>query len=151
MTLSETDDPWGGKTYIITHYNSTDVLTRGDAGAEVFLEQYDSSKISQKWSVSVSNGFFMFSAKQSDGGSTAYLALDDNDALYAESTESKAGSFVARKDPAGGFELLVFVTVTTTSGSTTTSTPTLKAIDQISGALKAESESSYRFGFTLSS
>ena len=100
---------------------------------------------------SVSNGFFIFSAKQSDGGSTAYLALDDKDALYAASTKSKAESFVSRKGPAGGFELLVFLTVTTTSGSTTTSTPTLKAIDEISGALKAESESSYRFGFALSS
>jgi hypothetical protein len=137
------------ETQITPYMRRYDLFTQAVTRTRGNHHQYNSSKISWKWSASVSNGFFIFSAKQSDGGSTAYLALADKDALCAESTKSKAESFVARKDPAGGFELLVFLTVTTTSGLTTTSTPTLKAIYQISGALKAENESFYRFEFTF--
>jgi hypothetical protein len=153
MTLDEAASPWEGKVYIISSLGSTDVITRADTDTDVDLEEYDKSKASQKWLCDVSNGFFLFSAKQSTGGSRAYLALDSSTPpnLEVVSTKSKAGNFVARKDPDGGFELLVFVNVSTTSGSTTTSTPTLQAIDKISGTLKLEDESSFRFGFTLSS
>ena len=95
----------------------------------------------QQWLCEDSNGFFLFSAKQSDGGSQGYLAVGPSNALELVSSASQAAKFVARKDPVGGFELLVFVNGT--------STPALHPVDKVSGILKVVAKSDLRFDFTL--
>jgi hypothetical protein len=150
MTLDEAANPWEGNVYYISDKGTTNVLQRGDVGDNLSLVAYASGTTSQQWSAEFVNGFFRFSAKESSSGNAAYMALNENSVLYVSAKSSDAALLVVRKDQDSnkGFELLVFQNISTCSGNSTITTPTLEAIDTISGTFKAVSSSTYRFGFT---
>jgi hypothetical protein len=139
MAPDKGTSPRDGGVYNISQFGSKDMITRTDI--YIILEEPDKTNVSQQqWLCEDSNGFFLFSGKQSGGRSQRYLSVGPSNALEQVSNASQAARFVARKDPVGGFEILVFVNGTT---------PALRPVDKVSGILKVVAKSDLRFDFTL--
>jgi hypothetical protein len=150
MTLDDGTPPWDGGTYFISPFNSNNAVTRVDLQRDVVLMDLDKALTAQQWLCEDSNGFFLFSAMETAGGSPGYLAVDGGNHLWTVSSASQAARFVARLDPKGGFELLVFtMSDTSSSGTTGTSTPELQPVDKDAVLLKVvTTQSTLRVAFS---
>lgn len=78
--LSQADAPWDNKEFAIQPFESQLALTRGDNNDTTCFGEYR-EYASQLWKCERRNGFFIFSAKQSDKGRRGYLAVDKELAL----------------------------------------------------------------------